>query len=96
MEKKILIQENIKNSIQKNINNLSEKPKYMIQNILQHKKPQASLQKIIDFTNNQVITDPSEIHQTLSTYYTNLFNHPNNFPILPYQWKKEYQSIEQI
>jgi hypothetical protein len=68
----------------------------MIQNILQHKKPQASLQKIIDLTNDQVITDPSEIHQTLSTYYTNLFNHPNNFPTLPYQWEKEYQPIEQI
>ena len=61
-ENKILTQENIKNSIQKNIDNLSENLKYMIQNILQYKKLQASLQKIIDFTNDQVITDPSEIH----------------------------------
>jgi hypothetical protein len=68
----------------------------MIQNILQHKKPQASLQKIIDLNNNQVITDPSEIHQTLSTYYTNLFDHPNNFPTLPHQWEKDYQPIEHI
>ena len=68
----------------------------MIQNILQHKKPQASLQKIIDLTNNQVITDPNEIHQTLSTYYSNLFNHPNNFPTLPHQWEKEYQPIKHI
>jgi hypothetical protein len=95
-ENKILTQENIKNAIQKNINNLSEKPRFMIQNILHHKKPQASLQKIIDLTNNQVITDPSEIYQSLTTYYTNLFNHPNNFPNLPNQWEKEYHPIEQI
>ena len=68
----------------------------MIQNILQHKKPQAFLQKIIDLNNNQVITDPSEIHQTLSIYYTNLFDHPNNFSTLPHQWEKDYQPIEHI
>ena len=68
----------------------------MIQNILQHKKPQASLQKIIDLTNNQVITDPSEIHQTLTTYYANLFNHSNNFSTLLHQWEKEYRPIEHI
>src|SRR5438045_2640255 len=56
----------------------------------------SSLQKIIDLTNNQVITDPSEIYQSLTTYYTNLFNHPNNFPNLPNQWEKEYHPIEQI
>ena len=68
----------------------------MIQNTLQHKKPQASLQKIVDLKNNQVITDPNEIHQTLITYYSNLFNHPNNFPTLPHQWEKEYQPIQKI
>jgi hypothetical protein len=43
-----------------------------------------------------MITDPLEIHQTLSTYYTNLFDHPNNFPTLPHQWEKDYQPIEHI
>ena len=68
----------------------------MIQNILQYKKPQASLQKIIKLSNNQVITDPTEIHQTLTTYYSNLFNHHNNFPTIPYQWEKEYRPVEHI
>ena len=68
----------------------------MIQNILQHKRPQASLHKIIDLTNNQVITNPNDIHQTLTTYYSDLFNHSNNFLTLPHQWEKEYQPIENI
>ena len=68
----------------------------MIQNVLQYKKPQVSLHKIIDLINNQVITNPINIHQTLTTYYSDLFNHPNNFSTLPYQWEKEYQPIENI
>ena len=71
----ILTQETIQKSIQKNIDNLSEKPKFLIQNILQHKKPQASLLKIVDLSKNQVISNPDEIHLILFNYYFSLFKH---------------------
>ena len=37
----------------------------MIQNILQHKKPQANFTKIFNPTINQLITNPSEIQKTI-------------------------------
>ena len=46
----------------------------MIQNILQHKNPQANFQKIIDPNNNTVISDSQEIHTYIEDYYKKLYN----------------------
>jgi exonuclease III len=96
IENQILTQETIQKSIQKNIDNLSEKPKFLIQNILQHKKPQASLLKIVDLSKNQVISNPDEIHQILSNYYSSLFKHTSIPSSLPPIWEKEYKPINNI
>ena len=70
----------------------------MIQNILQHKNPQANFQKIIDPTNDSVISNPQEIHTHIENYYKKLYNNTSieNQPNIPPNWLSIYEPISSI
>src|SRR5438477_8503815 len=71
----------------------------MIRNTLQHKNPQANLQKIIDPTKELVISNPQEIHSFIKDYYKKLYN--NNSSIdsrkdILSNWSFQYHPISSI
>lgn len=70
----------------------------MICNTLQHKNPQANLQKIIDPTKESVISNPQEIHSFIEDYYTKLYNNNSSTDLqkdIPTNWSSQYYPIYQ-
>ncbi|CAG8618585.1 3866_t:CDS:2, partial [Dentiscutata heterogama] len=88
--------ETINNIINQRILNLQEKPKIMIQQTLNHKKPKASLIKIIDPIKEEIITDPHLIHQTITNHYKNVFRKRSIDNELLQKWNKYYTPLNNI
>ena len=71
----------------------------MIRNTLQHKNPQANLQKIIDPTKESVISNPQEIYSFIEDYYTKLYNNNSSTNLqkdIPANWSSQYHPISSI
>jgi hypothetical protein len=99
IENRLHTQQKIHKAIQKNINNFHNFPKKMIRNTLQHKNPQANLQKIINPTKESVISNPQEIHSFIEDYYTKLYNNNSSTDSqkdIPANWSSQYHPISSI
>src|SRR3954469_25909433 len=96
IELNIYKKEKIKEAIENRITLLSTKPKFLINNILEHKNPKASFTKIIDPNKSELIFNPSEIKDKITKHYEEVFHIRSINHQLLQKWNTHYMPITTI